>query len=373
MKPRLGILGTGGIANLHMKQIRQYDRFDVVACCDLMGDRCESFCGQYGISRHYTDYRRMLENENLDALMVLTPNCAHMEPTIAALEAGVHVFCEKPMALTVGQAEAMVRAEKASKATLMIGQHWRFFNASQYIRRVVMAGDLGEIYYARIWHLRQMGVPWWGQFHRKDFSGGGALIDNGAHIIDLALWLMGSPQPVEVMGSTSSRVATRVDGERPNQNPAKAHEFDVEDFASGFVRMSNGATLSLVSSWAINLGPKINKGLEICGDMGGARFDPLQIFSARHGALVDVTPQMDEQAEPHGLATEHFRRVILGEEEPIISTEEPLNALRIIHAVYRSAAEGGAVALRPSRSSDDGARTPQESPSADSSPVAEPV
>ncbi|MCX7015877.1 MAG: Gfo/Idh/MocA family oxidoreductase [Candidatus Sumerlaeota bacterium] len=340
MTVKLGFIGTGGIANHHMKNISENKGFKVVAACDLMADRVKTFAEKWGIPHHYSDMDKMFAGERLDAIMVCTPNYAHKEPTIKALKAGIHVYCEKPMAMNVAEAEEMTAAAKKSKAILTIGHHMRFKPASQFVHKARLAGDLGEIYFGRVCYHRRGGVPWWGAFHIKDKSGGGALIDIGVHIIDLGLWLMGSPNPVQVFGATYAKLAKRTDGQRPNQDPKRAAEFDVDDFATAYVKMDNGATMAIECSWAANVGPKEKQAMEFYGDQGGATLDPLAVYTHRHGQYVDIAPQHLPNPQPHGEATEHFRRVILGEAENLVRPEQTLNVQKILDGIYQSSMTG---------------------------------
>ncbi|OPZ16457.1 MAG: putative oxidoreductase YcjS [candidate division BRC1 bacterium ADurb.BinA364] len=340
MTVKAAFVGSGGIASVHMKGMSQNKGFQVAACCDLMAERAKDFAQKWGIPRHYSDMDRMLETEDIDAVLVCTPNYAHMAPTIKALSQGLHVYCEKPMAMNVAEAQAMADAARNSKALLTIGHHQRFSPANMYIHKTQAAGDLGEVYFGRTVYRRRAGVPWWGAFHIKEKSGGGALIDIGVHVIDLALWLMGSPKPVRVVGQTYARMARQTDGQRPNQNPAKAGEFDVDDFASAYVKMDNGATLAIECSWNANQGPKAENRVELYGDRGGATTDPFAIYAARHGEFVNILPQFLPQIDAHAAATEHFRKAIEGEAEILVKPEETVNVQKILDGIYRSSTTG---------------------------------
>jgi len=340
---KAAFIGSGGIASHHMKQIKQNRGYSIVAACDIAEDRVQKFCQDFEIPRHYTDMNKMLENEQLDAVLVCTPNYAHAAPTIAALKAGIHVYCEKPMAMNVAEGRKMLKAAQDSKATLTIGHHQRFEPASQFLHKERLAGTFGDIYFARAVMHRRGFVPWWGAFHIKAKSGGGALIDIGCHIIDLTLWLMGSPNPVEVTGVATAKLATRTDGSRPNQNKEKAHEFDVDDFATAYVRMDNGASLAVECSWACN--SAVGRLVELYGDEGGATIQPLTIYTQRHGQFVDIHPGKLPEVQPHGAATEHFRRVILGEAENLVKPEETLNVQKILDGIYKSTTTGKAVRI----------------------------
>jgi predicted dehydrogenase len=344
MTVKLAIIGSGAIAGFHMDNVAKMDgAAKAVAACDIDADRVKEFAESRDIPRYYTDYTKLLENETPDAVLVATPNYAHMEPTVAALEAGISVYCEKPMAMNVGEAERMVAAAKASKGVLTIGHHMRFQSDSAYVHQAVESGELGDVYFARTVMHRRGGVPWWGAFHIKDKSGGGALIDIGVHVIDLVMWLMGSPTPVQVTGQTYDKLAKRTDGERPNQDPEKAGEFDVDDFATAYVKMSNGASLAIECSWASNIAEGHQSNVELYGDEGGATLHPLGIYTQRHGQFVNLAPHSLPKAQAHAEAMGHFLRVVKGEAENAVKPEETLNVQRILDGIYESSKTGKTV------------------------------
>ena len=347
MTLKAAFIGTGGIARTHARNIVANDGYKLVAACDLDGERVKKFAEEFDIPHHYTNAKKMMTNEDLDVVLVCTPNYAHKGPTIECLKAGINVYCEKPMAMNVNEARAMVKAAKDSKATLTIGHHQRFTTKAQFLHKARMAGDLGDIYFCRCgWH-RRGGVPWWGAFHIMAKSGGGALIDIGVHATDLALWLMGSPNPVQVTGKVYRKLATKADGNRPNQSEEKHKEFDVDDFGVAFVKMDNGATMAIECSWAANLSKKSHQILELFGDNGGATIDPFEVMTQQHGQFVNIEPVYFDEPQPHGQAVEHFRRVILGHAENLVKPEETLNVQKILDGIYKSSETGKPVNYKP--------------------------
>lgn len=197
-KLRIGMVGLGFISAMHLEGYVKCSEVEIAAFCDIIPERAQKAAAKYGVpdAKVYTDYGKMIANEKLDAISVCTENNMHAEITIAALNAGIHVFCEKPMAITGAEADAMVTASKKNGRKLSVGYQLRFFNELQLLRREVMADRLGKVYYAEATTLRRRGVPTWGVFLNKEKQGGGPLLDIGTHIVDLTLWTMNDYSPV---------------------------------------------------------------------------------------------------------------------------------------------------------------------------------
>lgn len=352
MTLRIGIIGCGGIAGEHMRGYTACDGVRVVACSDISLSRAKTFARDHGIENAYDDYRKMLESEKLDAVSVCTPNYAHCEPTVAALKAGLHVLCEKPIAMNASEAELMVRTARETGKILTIGHHFRFMPHIRFLKRRIEEGALGQIYFARSNALRRRGIPGWGQFHIRAKSGGGPLIDIGVHTLDTILWLMGSPTATAVSGKTY-----RMFGDRPDYyspwGEYKREEFDVEDFAAGFVRLANGATLVLEASWAAHIGENDNFAQVLLGDRGGATLLPfgpqagVRIHSFQEEAMLDLSASGFPELRPHVEEIRHWVACLRGEAQPLVQPEECLNVQRIIDAVYASSEEGKEVLLTP--------------------------
>ncbi|HIY58578.1 MAG TPA: Gfo/Idh/MocA family oxidoreductase, partial [Candidatus Tetragenococcus pullicola] len=188
MVVKIGIIGCGGIANgKHLPALQQVEEVEMVAFCDIIKERAEKASTEYGVAHAgvYEDYQEMLKEEELDVVHVLTPNNKHAEITVAALEAGNHVMCEKPMAKTTEEAKTMIDAAKKTGKKLTIGYQNRFRTDSQYLHEVCQEGELGDIYSAKAHAIRRRAVPTWGVFLDEQAQGGGPLIDIGTHALDL--------------------------------------------------------------------------------------------------------------------------------------------------------------------------------------------
>lgn len=351
MPVRIGLIGCGGIAGLHMRGYKECgDALKFVACCDIIPERAQNFVKTHGFARAYTDYRKMLASEKLDAISVCTPNYAHCEPTVAALEAGIHVLCEKPIAMNAFEAQMMVDAANRSGAMLTIGHQMRFFPAVQHLKKMLDAGELGEIYFGRSLALRRRGIPGWGQFHIKEKSGGGPLIDIGVHALDLIMWLMGSPEPANVMGSVYTHFGNKKEFHSP-WGDYRREEYDVEDFACGMVKFRSGSTLLLEASWAGHLPEPETFPQMLLGDRGGAVVNPfvstkqLRVFMSRGEALVDVEPHGFPQVEAHIEELKHWVACLQGKKEVLVRPEESLNVQLVLDAVYQSSETGREVVI----------------------------
>lgn len=206
----VGIIGCGGIANgKHLPSLHKLPNVKIVAFCDLIKERAQKAKEEYGTEDALvcTDYHTLLQQGDIEVVHVLTPNCAHAELSIAALKAGKHVMCEKPMASSYAEAKAMVEAAKESGKFLTIGYQTRSQVTHQYVRHMIERGDLGEIYYIKAPALRRRGVPLWGVFLDKEKQGGGPMIDIGTHSIDAALALIHNYDVESVSGSVYRKLA----------------------------------------------------------------------------------------------------------------------------------------------------------------------
>ena len=350
---KVGLIGAGGIAaGAHIPGYQRTEGVELYAACDVIKERAEQMAAQYGIPHVFTEFERMLELPELDVVSVCTPPFAHKDAAIAALEAGKHVLCEKPMALDGTEAQAMVDAWRRSRPRFnnkfTVGFQSRWERHAQVLKRFVDAGELGDVYYARAVALRRRGVPAWGVFTNKAKNGGGPLIDIGVHALDLALWLMGHPQPRSVYGVTYRKF-----GNRPNVfNPWGRWDpktYDVEDAAFAMIRFANGAALQLECSWALNVEKSVFQTV-VCGTEGGAQTDPFKIFQEKHGTILDTVPP-ERAAEgqgragesPHTLEIQGFIRAIREDTDPLVLPEQALMVSRIVDAIYASDGSGDAV------------------------------
>lgn len=271
-KLRIGIIGCGGIANgKHMPSLAKINEAEMVAFCDIIPERAEKAKQQYGSpdAKVYANYQELVADASIDVVHVCTPNDSHAEITIAALEAGKHVMCEKPMAKTAADARRMLETAQRTGKKLTIGYNNRFRKDSLYLKQVCDSGELGEIYFAKAHAIRRRAVPTWGVFLDEEKQGGGPLIDIGTHALDLTLWMMNNYKPKAVLGSTFHKLSQRENAANA-WGPWDPEKFTVEDSAFGMITMENGATIILESSWALNTLDIDEAKCTLCGTEGGA-------------------------------------------------------------------------------------------------------
>ena len=356
-KLQVGIIGAGMIATqAHIPGWKeQAEHAEIVAIADSLGNRAEFIARREGIPHAYGDWEKMLRERKPDVVIVATPNSYHKPQTIAALQAGAHVLCEKPAATSCADAEAMFEAAAKAKRHLFVGQSGRFQHRARAAKQIVDAGQLGGIYFAESTGMRRRGIPKWGQFHMKEHSSGGPILDLGVHAIDLLYWLMGNPKVEAVSSAAYTKIGNRDEGVFTSDKESGAFEgvltarpysykdFTVEDMAAGFIRLAGGATVVIKAAWAANI-PQNTGGTILLGDRGGLVMDPLTLVSNTGSYQSNTEIRLPE--EPHGWFTgqyreaEHFIRVIRGQEPLLVKREEVLNVMRTLDALYRSAAEG---------------------------------
>jgi predicted dehydrogenase len=247
---KVGLIGTGGIVRIaHLKPgWLAIPAVEIVAACDINEQTARKLAADFNIPHVFTDYRELLKMEEIDAVDICTPNKVHPPVVIAALEAGKHVLCEKPLAVSTEEILAMRTVLRTTDRILMTGQHHRFSEASVAIKAWVDTGALGEVYHARVNATRRNQLPTSPGFIDPALSGGGPCMDIGVHALDTALWLMNFPRPVRVSGRAHANFA------KGFEIPGGWGEWDrtlfgVEDFASGYVHFSNGSTMVLEASW----------------------------------------------------------------------------------------------------------------------------
>lgn len=354
-KLKIAIIGCGGIANgKHMPSLAKQPQAEMVAFCDIIQERAEEAAAKYGAegAKVYTDFQELLKDSSIDVVHVCTPNDSHSVITVAALESGKHVMCEKPMAKTSAQAIEMLEAAKRTGKKLTIGYQNRFRDDSLYLKQLCEAGDLGDIYYGKALALRRRAVPTWGVFLDEEKQGGGPLIDIGTHALDLTLWLMDNYKPKSVMGSTFHKLGSRENAANAF-GPWNPDEFKVEDSAFGFITMENGATIVLESSWALNVVEIGEAKTLLAGTEGGADMkDGLRINGEKLSRLYETKVDLGAggvafyTGEAESDADREQRlwlEAVLEDKEPLVKPEQALVVTQILEAIYESAKTGKAV------------------------------
>jgi predicted dehydrogenase len=352
MKPvRIAVIGTGSISSSHLTSYKNNSKAELVAVCDLNEERAKQAAEQFGASKVYTDYRKLLSDPDIDAVSICTWNNTHAEISIAALQAGKHVLVEKPLCRTVEEAHRIQAAVRASGKILQVGFVRRYDPNAQMLRTFVDRGEFGEIYYAKASSIRRLGNPggWFADVNR---SGGGPLIDIGVHVIDLCWYMMGRPKAVSVSANTYSKLGNRSNVRNLSFYQAadyNASENTVEDMANALIRFENGG--SLLVDVCFTLHAKEDKtSVQLFGDKGGFEVDPeMVIVTEKHDTIVNIYPQTDNKGFNFIAAfqqeIDHFIDCIGSGIEPISPVEDGVEIMKILCGIYESAAKGVEIRL----------------------------
>ena len=250
-KLKVAVIGVGGIAGTHFPGWQASPHAELFAFGDINPEKLHRAADQWGIdpALRCEDSWELFRNPDVDIVDICTPNMYHTPLTVAALEHGKHVLCEKPLAPTPDNVREMIAARDKSGKTLMTAQHFRFTPEARALKAEVDTGVLGDVYHARSWMLRRQWCPTSESFLQKRHSGGGPCIDIGVHILDLTLWMMGNPRPVAVSGVTQDKLMRLPGAWSLWGGRIPAETADVEEFAAALVRFDTGATLVLEVSW----------------------------------------------------------------------------------------------------------------------------
>ena len=344
---RVAIAGQGRSGyNIHARCIRSMpDRFQVVAAADQLPERQREAADEFG-ARACDHWQALIHDGDYDLFVNALPSNLHVQATIAALNAGKHVLCEKPMAMNAREGQQMVNAAEAAGKQLQISLNFRFRPEVQFCKRVIEEGAIGTPYYGRSQSIRRRGVPSWGVFGQKKLQGGGPLIDIGVHCIDWTWYLMGCPRPVAVSGQTYETIGA-TPGHIGQFGVWDHKTYDVEDFATALVRFENGATMNVESAFCVNL-DKNQMGCHVAGDKGGVSTDPVTVQTSIAGHLVDGTPNhlQGGKLKTHWLSVEGFVKAIAAGKEVPIPASQVLWVQKIIDAIYKSAERGKEVAIK---------------------------
>ena len=344
-KIKVGLIGAGNIAqNAHLPSYVKQSDVDLVAVCDLKPERAKQVAAEYGMPYVAKDIDELVAMEEVDAVSVCTWNNAHAKAVTAAAAAGKHILCEKPMAMTVSEAEEMAAAVRKSGVVFMMGFVNRFRSDSKVIKALADENRFGEVYYGKTGWFRRRGTPL-GWFTDLSKSGGGPVIDIGVHVIDLTWFFMGKPQPISVSASAYSKI-----GDYKTKGVGRWVAFDTddlvfetEDSASGLIRFDNGASMTFDVSWAIN-GADSGVYSRIFGTKAGASLSPLEIYGEDAGYLTDNAPTVREE-NSFDNEIRHFLDCIHTGNEPLCTLNDGVQVQRILNGIYESAATNQEVQL----------------------------
>jgi predicted dehydrogenase len=339
---RVGIVGVG-IGRVQAKALAADPRGAVTALCDLDEARMDAVAEELPAPvRRFTDYGALCNDPGIDAIYVGTPNPLHVPVALAAIEGGKHVLCTKPLSDSEEAARKLVEATERTSLVGMMSLSMRFSAPIRGLGKIARGGELGEIYYARTRSVRRSGIPdWGGHFIR---AGGGAFRDMGVHALDAAWWMAGCPAPVSAVGVAGAKFGPRGRGywDYHQVAPEFAAQYASDDYGAGLIRFANGAAIQVESHWASHQPDEFQ--IELFGDEGGARLEPLTLFRTREGRPEDVALDIPKD-DGFGSVASHFIACILDGVECEAPLRHGLTVQRMLEAVLTSAESGVEVRL----------------------------
>lgn len=343
---RVALIGTGGIGRYHLRLWHELAEVSCVGVFDLQASAAEAAARQWEIPTVFPTLADAVGDERVEAVVVATPNMFHREAVVAALRAGRHVLCEKPLAVTPVDIAAMIAARDASGKLLMTAQHMRFEHRTQALRRLLATGQVGPVYYSRAWWLRRRRAPSTPGFLKKSQAGRGPGMDLGVHVLDLALHLLDFPRPVTVSGISVRHLAEHAgqENEWGTYDPA---DFEVEEFAAGLVRFADGAALALEVSWLLNMLEKELWGVWLYGTAGGVQWPDLRLSRTAGNLLLDSQVANELGHDGHKNEMLAFAAAIRSGGPSPVPAEQSLIVARVLEALYTSAETGREVVLAP--------------------------
>lgn len=322
----VAVIGAGGAAQVvHLPILKRLPDLKVAALVDPHEEKARTIGERFGVERILGDVEELEELDALDAAVVCTPNDVHEEVVLACLDQGIHVLCERPLSTSSESAARMIDAAEEGGLQLMVAVNQRFRYDLRSIRKFVLSGELGDIFFLRSsWLNKRERRPKKGWRRQPERAGGGVLMDLGVQAVDLALWLLGFPEV--------ARVSARV------------HRRDrVEDSAVALLSLSDDTTVSVEVTWEL-MEERDRHGVYVFGTRGSAGTSPFRVLKQLETGLTDVTPPLD--VDPGGIYTAAYRqewayflRRVRGE-RPVEAERNQVHVMEAIEACYRSAEAG---------------------------------
>ena len=359
MPTKIAVIGAGGMLEYHAKGFKAAGA-EIVAIADMNAEAAAKAAKEWDAKESYSDVGEMLEKASADAVSIIVPNKFHAPLAIQCLNAGKHVFCEKPPALNASEVEQMISAADSSGKHLLFNFNNRARPESYAMMELIGDGTLGKINSAQAKWIRRTGIPGFGGwFTTKALSGGGPLIDL-LHMVDLSMHFMGYPEPAHVLGQTFDDFITDKNFKGPWGIPDKADgTTDVESAAHGFVTFKSGQTLSLQVSWA-EMVKREEVSVVFQGTAGGGKverffqedglddtaLDTCEIYIQDGGKSVNKKIEVEECEDMgRSRSAQNFVMAIEGKEAPLNTPDQALALMKVIDAIYKSAETNKPVSL----------------------------
>ncbi len=322
-KTKVGVIGLGGIAQLiHLPILSKLETVELVSVAEINKNRLKTIGEKYPGAKQYLDYREMISNEELDAIVIATPTDTHEIVSLDCLESKINILIEKPVTRNFKEAKEIALAAKKVKKVAMVGMNSRFRPDTMLLRSIINSGELGDLFYINCsWLKQKSSIQKW--FVNKTLSGGGVIIDLGIVILDLALWMIGE------------------DVESVSVQKFDHSKNEIEDSAIGLIRFQNGEVVNFEVSWEIYSNSD-SFNITAHGTKGTSCLNPLKIFKKTESIHIDYTPY--KAANVQNLFRKSYEnelRHFIGavrEGAPVISSvDEALNRMKLLEALYKSA------------------------------------
>ncbi len=341
-KTKIGIIGVGQIGKGHVRTYMSMPHVEIAGIADINEAEAQRVAAENGIDSVYTDFRELLARDDIVAVDVCLHNNFHMAATVAALKAGKHVFCEKPMAGAYIDAEKMLTTARECGRMLSIQNREYFINEAKAVKALIDGGHLGKLYHARSTGYRRRGRPFvdgYGSplFVNKETASGGALYDMGVYHISTVLYLLGNPDVLRISGKTYQEI--EMDSARKERS-----NYNVEELGLGFVRLADNITLDIIEAWAIHL--DAFEGSYVVGAEGGVRLDPFGYFHSAGDLDLNSTANLQmfdfrlhnvrELGDVYDGTQQHWTAAVEGRVELLPTAEIALNCMLISEGIYLS-------------------------------------
>lgn len=344
-KLRIGLIGAGGISETHCQGWSKLADCELVAITDVNPQAAQKRAQDFKIPSVEPSVKTLVARKDIDVVDVVVPNFFHKDFSIAAMNAGKHVLCEKPLALTRKEVLAMMAASEKTGKKLMAAQHMRFQQETEAMKAYITSNPLGDVYYGRAWYNRRRQLPCRPGFMYMKNSGGGCCIDVGVHVLDTALHLMNNFEPVSVTGVSLTKLARRADA-WSEWGTIDKENLDVEDFAAGFIRFANGAALSLECSFMLNQKSKYTSRIDLFGSEAGIAWPECEVYSTSASkCFVDAKIEFLPGEAPHHKVIRAFAESVMGDTEVPVPPSQSLAVISILEGLYKSQKTGSEVVL----------------------------
>ncbi|NDH65260.1 MAG: gfo/Idh/MocA family oxidoreductase [Microbacteriaceae bacterium] len=353
---RVGVVGLGYAGSTHMKAFSKHPKTVLVAIAGKEVDRLESLSAEFNVATTASDWQDLVADPNIDIISIATPNSLHHPIAVAALKAGKHVFCEKPLSITAEQAQEMVAAASANNRILEVAFNYRRRQDIGMAQNLVASGKLGRVYHSRVSWKRRAGIPglksW---FTSAELAGGGAAIDLGPHIVDSLLYMLGEPKVTAVSAVMHGELGRAGYGgmDSAMQMAGSTGLFEVEDLCSAIMRLDDGSSVAFEITWASHAVDDEDISFELLGVDSGLRIfipryateDTITLFGDEDGEHYVRKPKITSTGEGHLAVLNEFIEHVVSGEFALYTGEYALHRTNIIDALYRSAKAGKEVTV----------------------------